>query len=146
MTAALVLDLPARFESLARLQPLRSLHFLYIVMFVVMGGFLAEYVLKDRVWRWLLLLIPLSLGMFMGQRALFPASAHVEWPGRAPKNPWAQAFVWIRQDTPVNAMFALDPENFAAGRKKGHAWAQAQKYLGQLRHRVDEVFAVIEHQ
>jgi hypothetical protein len=113
LMAALVLDLPARFESLARLQPLRSLHFLYIVMFVVMGGLLGEYVLKDRVWRWLLLFIPLSLGMFMGQRALFPASAHVEWPGVAPKNPWAQAFVWVRQNTPVNAMFALDPEYMA---------------------------------
>ena len=110
LMAALVLDLPARFESLARLQPLRSLHFLYIVMFVVMGGLLGEYVLKDRVWRWLLLFIPLSLGMFVGQRALFPASAHVEWPGVTPKNAWAQAFVWARQNTPVNAMFALDPE------------------------------------
>ncbi len=110
LVAALVVDLPARFEALARLQPLRSLHFLYIVMFVVMGGFLAEYVLKDRVWRWLLLFVPLSLGMFIGQRALFPASAHVEWPGVAPKNPWAQAFVWVRQNTPVNAIFTLDPE------------------------------------
>jgi hypothetical protein len=113
LMAALVLDLPARFESLARLQPLRSLHFLYIVMFVVIGGLLGEYVLKDRVWRWLLLFIPLSLGMFMGQRALFPASAHVEWPGAEPKNPWAQAFVWVRQNTPVNATFALDPEYMA---------------------------------
>jgi hypothetical protein len=110
LVAALVVDLPARFEALARLQPLRSLHFLYIVMFVVMGGFLGEYVLKDRVWRWLLLFAPLSLGMFMAQRALFPASAQVEWPGAAPKNPWAQAFVWIRQNKPVNATFALDPE------------------------------------
>ncbi len=110
LVAALVVDLPARFEALARLQPLRSLHFLYIVMFVVMGGFLGEYVLKDRVWRWLLLFAPLSLGMFMAQRALFPASAQVEWPGAAPKNPWAQAFVWIRQNTPVNATFAIDPE------------------------------------
>jgi hypothetical protein len=110
LVAALVVDLPARFEALARLQPLRSLHFLYIVMFVVMGGLLAEYVLKDRAWRWLLLFVPLSLGMFLGQRALFPASAQVEWPGVAPKNPWAQAFVWIRRNTPVDAVFALDPE------------------------------------
>jgi hypothetical protein len=110
LVAALVVDLPARFEALARLQPLRSLHFLYIMMFVVMGGFLGEYVLKDRAWRWLLLFAPLTLGMFLGQRALFSASAHVEWPGAAAKNPWAQAFVWIRQNTPVNAVFALDPE------------------------------------
>ena len=109
LVAALVVDLPARFEALARLQPLRSLHFLYIVMFVMMGGFLGEYVLGNRWWRWLLLFVPLSVGMFLAQRALFPASAHVEWPGAAPKNPWEQAFVWIRQNTPVEAVFALDP-------------------------------------
>jgi hypothetical protein len=108
--AALVVDLPARFEALARLQPLRSLHFLYIVMFVVIGGFLGEFVLKNSVWRWLLLFVPLSFGMFAAQRALFPASAHVEWPGTAPKNSWEQAFVWVQRNTPVDAVFALDPE------------------------------------
>jgi hypothetical protein len=108
-SAALVVDLPARFESLARLQPLRSLHLLYMLMFVIVGGFLGEYVLKNRVWRWLALFVPLGLGMFLAQRALFPASAHIEWPGSAPKNPWAQAFVWVRDNTPVDAVFALDP-------------------------------------
>ncbi|HWY22901.1 MAG TPA: DUF6798 domain-containing protein [Candidatus Acidoferrum sp.] len=107
---SLVVDLPARFEALARLQPLRSLHLLYIVLFLVIGGFLGEYILRDRIWRWLLLFVPLSLGMFMAQRALFPASAHVERPGAAPRNPWAQAFVWIRENTPEDAVFALDPE------------------------------------
>ena len=38
LVIALVVDLPARFEVLARLQPLRCLHLLYIVLFVVMGG------------------------------------------------------------------------------------------------------------
>lgn len=107
--AALVLDLPERFESLARLQPLRSLHLLYIVMFVLMGGLLGELLLKNRVWRWLVLFVPLSFGMYTAQRALFPGSATVEWPGRAPKNPWAQAFVWARQNTPIDAVFAMDP-------------------------------------
>ncbi len=109
-SAALVVDLPARFESLARLQPLRSLHLLYMLLFLIMGGFLGEYVLKNRVWRWLALFVPLSAGMFVAQRALFPASAHIEWPGAAPKNEWAQAFVWVRQNTPVDAVFALDPD------------------------------------
>jgi hypothetical protein len=109
LVGAVVVDLPARFEALARLQPLRSLHFLYIVMFVMIGGFLGEYVLRDRVWRWLVLFVPLAAGMFLAQRSLFPASAHVEWPGVAPRNPWAQAFVWIRQNTPTDAVFALDP-------------------------------------
>jgi hypothetical protein len=110
LVGALVVDLPARFESLARLQPLRSLHLLYIVLFVLLGGFLGEYVLKNHVWRWLLLFVPLSIGMFLGQRSLFPASAQVEWPGVTSRNPWAQAFVWIRQNTPTDAVFALDPE------------------------------------
>jgi hypothetical protein len=108
-SAALVVDLPARFESLARLQPLRSLHLLYILMFLIMGGLLGEYVLKNRMWRWVALFLPLGIGMFVAQRALFPASAHIEWPGRAPKNPWAQAFAWVRDNTPVDAVFALDP-------------------------------------
>jgi hypothetical protein len=107
---AMAFDLPARFEALARIQPLRSLHFEYIVMFVMLGGFIGEYVLRDRVWRWLALFAPLAVGMFLAQRSLFPASAQVEWPGGAPRNPWAQAFDWVRQSTPVDAVFALDPE------------------------------------
>jgi len=47
--------------------------------------------------------------MFVAQRALFPASASMEWPGRSPKNPWAQAFVWARQNTAIDAVFAIDP-------------------------------------
>jgi hypothetical protein len=107
--AALVVDFPARFESLARLQPLRSLHLLYILMFLFVGGFLGEYLLKNRVWRWLALFVPLNVGMLVAQLSLFPASAHIEWPGSTPKNQWAQAFTWIRANTPVNAWFALDP-------------------------------------
>ena len=108
--AALVVDLPERFESLARLQPLRSLHLLYILLFLIMGGLLGEFVLKNRAWRWLALFVPLGVGMFVAQRDLFPASAHIEWPGVAPKNEWAQAFVWVRDNTPVDAVFALDPD------------------------------------
>ena len=107
---ALVVDLPPSFESLARIQPLRSLHLLYMFLFVCVGGFLAEYVLKDRAWRWLVLFIPLCIGMFEAQRSLFSASQHIEWPGRAPKNPWAQAFVWIQENTPTAAVFAIDPD------------------------------------
>jgi hypothetical protein len=106
---ALILDLPPQFESLARLQPLRSLHLLYMFLFVCMGGFLGEYVLKDRAWRWLALFVPLSIGMFAAQRSVFASSAHVEWPGLPAKNPWAQAFFWIRENTPIDAVFALDP-------------------------------------
>jgi len=108
-SAALIVDFPARFESLARLQPLRSLHLLYMLMFLIIGGLLGEFVLKNRIWRWLVLFVPLGAGMFVAQRALFPASAHIEWPGAGATNPWAQAFVWARDHTLVDAVFALDP-------------------------------------
>jgi hypothetical protein len=110
LLVALVLDIPARFESLARIQPLRSLLLLYVFMFICIGGLVGEYVLRGRVWRWLVLFVPLSIGMFAAQRALFPASAHLELPGRAAKNPWAQAFYWIRENTPLDALFAIDPK------------------------------------
>jgi hypothetical protein len=47
--------------------------------------------------------------MFWWQLTLFPASAHVEWPGTTPKNPWVQAFEWVRTNTPPDAIFTLDP-------------------------------------
>jgi len=109
LLAGVVLSISARFESLARLQPMRSLYLLYVLLFLFAGGLLGEYVLKNRTWRWAALFVPLCTGMFLWQRDLFPASAHVEWPGAAPKNQWVQAFDWIRTNTPRDAVFALDP-------------------------------------
>lgn len=107
--AALIVSLPKRFELLARVQPLRSLHLLYMLLIIIGGGFIAEYILKNRAWRWIALFAPLCAGMFFAQRALFPASAHIEWPWAAPKNSWYQAFLWIRQNTPPDAVFAINP-------------------------------------
>jgi hypothetical protein len=109
LLASVVVSIPARFESLARLQPMRSLYLLYVLFFLFAGGLLGEYVLKNRVWRWVVLFVPLCAGMSLVQRGLFPASAHVEWPGVAPRNLWVQAFAWIRTNTPRDAIFALDP-------------------------------------
>jgi hypothetical protein len=106
---SLVVDLPARFEALARIQPMRSLHLLYIFLFVSIGGFMGEFVLKRSAWRWLVLFVPMGIGMFVAQRQLFPSTAHIELPGHEPRNPWEQAFTWIRENTPTDAIFALDP-------------------------------------
>jgi hypothetical protein len=108
--ASLVLSVP-RFEALARLQPLRCFALGYMVLMVAGGGLLGQHLLKDRAWRWLVLFVPLSLGMHWAQRQLFPASAHIEFPGVAARNPWAQAFDWIRDNTPTDALFALDPQH-----------------------------------
>jgi hypothetical protein len=109
LLAGVVLSIPARFESLARLQPMRSLYLLYVLFFLFAGGLSGQYVLKNRIWRWAVLFVPLCAGMYLAQRALFPASAHVEWPGASPKNQWVLAFEWIRSNTPRNAIFAVDP-------------------------------------
>jgi hypothetical protein len=110
LAAALVISVPARFEALARLQPMRSLYLVYVIMLVITGGVLAEFALKERLWRWLALFIPLGAGMFISQRMLFPADSHVEWPWAQAKNQWVQAFLWIRDNTPKDSIFALDPE------------------------------------
>jgi len=108
--AAMVISVPARFEALARLQPMRSLYLVYVIMLVTAGGVLAEFVLKNRRWRWMALFVPLGAGMFISERMLFPADAHVEWPWAQAKNPWVQGFEWIRENTPKDSIFALDPE------------------------------------
>ena len=110
LPAALILSIPPRFEALARVQPMRCLYLLYIIMFLIAAGLLSECLLKGRMWVWIVVLVPLSLGMFVAQRKLFPASAHLEWPGLPPKNPWTEAFLWVRNHTPANAIFALNPD------------------------------------
>lgn len=109
LPAGVVLSVSARFESLARFQPMRSLYLLYVLFVLFAGGLLGQFVLKNRAWRWAALFVPLCGGMFIAQRALFPASAHIEWPGASPKNQWVQAFEWIQSNTPRDAIFALDP-------------------------------------
>jgi len=113
LAAAIALGIPARFEALTRLQPLRCLALCYMVLVVVGGGLLGQYFLQrqSNFWRWLALFVPLSLGMCFAQRQVFPASAHIEWPWAQPRNQWAQAFEWIRGNTPVDALFALDPRH-----------------------------------
>jgi hypothetical protein len=107
--AAIGLGIPARFEALTRLQPLRCLALCYMVLVVVGGGLLGQYLLQRQVWRWLVLFVPFSCGMYFAQRQVFPASQHIEWPWAQPRNQWAQAFEWIRGNAPVDALFALNP-------------------------------------
>jgi len=39
----------------------------------------------------------------------YPASPHIEWPGTESRNQWVRAFQWVRENTPRDAYFALDP-------------------------------------
>jgi hypothetical protein len=114
LAVALVLMLPPQLERLRPFEPMRFLHLVYLLMFLIAGGLVGQHVLGKHVYRWLLLFIPLSAGMFYAQRQMYPSTAHLELPGRAPSNDWLRAFAWIRektprQNTPIDALFALDP-------------------------------------
>ena len=89
---------------------MRFLHLVYFFMTLMGGCLLGKYLLKASVWRWAVFLVVINGGMFLSQRMLFSSSEHLELPGRATANPWLQAFAWIRQNTPTDAYFALDPE------------------------------------
>ena len=105
----LVIMLPPQLERLRPFEPMRYLHLLYVIFFLIAGGLLGRYVLGRHIYRWALLFVPLSAGMFYAQRQMYPATAHLEFPGVAPENAWLQAFTWIQQNTPVDSLFALDP-------------------------------------
>jgi len=105
----LVIMFPPSLERLRPLEPMRYLHLLYLLFFLIFGGLIGRYVLDRRFYRWLLLFLPLSAVMFYTQRQMYPASSHLELPGAAPRNAWLQVFAWIRQNTPVDSLFALDP-------------------------------------
>ncbi|HTW78871.1 MAG TPA: DUF6798 domain-containing protein [Terracidiphilus sp.] len=111
---ALVMLPPVGWLRMTPLQPMRYLHLVYVAMALVGGGLLGHFVLKKSVWRWVVCLALLNAGMLVSQEAQFPASRHLELPGVAPNdgwpcNDWIEAFDWIRQNTPTDAYFALDP-------------------------------------
>jgi len=108
-TAGLLIMLPSSLERLRPFEPMRYLHLLYLLFFLVAGGLMGRYVFDRRVYRWLLFFLPLGAGMFYAQRQMYPASAHLELPNAAPQNDWVRAFAWIRQNTPVDSLFALNP-------------------------------------
>ncbi len=103
-------------------EPMRVLHLVYVALIVVGGGLLGRHILNTRAWRWALLFVPLAGGMWYAQRAQFPASAHIDWPGRLPANPWVEAFDWIRLHTPRDALIALDPRHMELDGNDAHGF------------------------
>ena len=105
----LALMLPASLERIRPFEPMRYLHLLYIFFFLIVGGLLGQYVIRRRVYRWVLLFLPLSAGMYYAQRQMYPATPHLELPFVRSHNGWMNAFAWIRKNTPIDGIFAVDP-------------------------------------
>ncbi len=119
--AMIVASTPA-LVRLTPMQPMRFLHLIYVFLALIGGGFLGEYLLKARVWRWALFLLATNGGMFAAQRQLFPGSEHLELPGRPTANPWLQAFAWIREKTPTDAYFAVGARYMSAPGEDYHSF------------------------
>ncbi|MGH9590104.1 MAG: hypothetical protein ACRD25_06895, partial [Terracidiphilus sp.] len=111
---ALVLLTPRSLIRLSSMQPMRYLQIIYCFLALFAGCLIARYLLQRRVWRWAIFLLAINGGMLSAQEAELPASPHFEMPWTKPATPWLQAFAWIRQNTPANAYFALDPYYLAA--------------------------------
>ena len=107
---AMILLAPSALIRVTPLQPMRYLHLEYVFLVLIGGCLLGRHVLQGSFWRWAVFLMAVNGGMLLSQRLMFPDSLHLELPGRTSANPWLQAFAWIRQNTPADAYFALDPE------------------------------------
>jgi len=106
----------------ARMQPLRAFLLIYAVMTLLLGATLTQIALEARqrlqstparttlATLPVVILLALSATMFYVQRQTFPASEHLElpWLAQHNPNPWVQAFLWCRDNTPPDALFALD--------------------------------------
>jgi hypothetical protein len=128
---ALALTLPPQWTRAAALQPMRWMQLFYLFFFVIAGGFIGEYVLAEKPARWLLLFVPLFGGMFYVQRQVFPASPHLEIAfGLEDKNDWTRAFAWVRDNTPQQAYFALNPKYLDLPGEDNHGFrALAQRSM-----------------
>jgi hypothetical protein len=126
-TAATVAILFARPNAathlIARMQPLREFQIVYLIMVLALGAKLGEILgdplLRRSAWRWCAAILLLATPMLTAARATYPNSPHLELPGVATPNPnpWLQAFLWIRDNTPADALFALDADYINAPRE-----------------------------
>jgi hypothetical protein len=122
MAVAMIMLAPAALIRLTPLQPMRFLHLVYVFMALLCGCLLGKYLLKASIWRWAVFLVVINAGMFISQRLQYSGSEHLELPGRSSANPWLQAFSWIRENTPTNAYFALDPKYMAESGEDYHSF------------------------
>lgn len=94
---------------LVPLQVLRSFQLIYLLGVILLGGWMGT--LRPRSG-----FVPAAilgfvfLLMFGVQRVTWRASGLLELPDTQPENPWQQAFLWIRANTPGNAVFAFNPQ------------------------------------
>jgi len=134
IVAMILLGIPAlvRFTPM---QPMRFLQLIYCFMTMIGGSLLGSYLLKKRTWAWAIYLVVIFGSMFAVQRQAYASSEQFELPGRESANPWVEAFAWVRQNTPTDAYFALDPRYLDAPHEDFHSF----RALAERSHLADRV-------
>ena len=94
---------------LARLQMLRAYQLIYLVGIVMAGGWLGKIALGKLRFLLLTPIVPMA-AMYFAQRAEYAQSLHIETPWSVEANPWHQAFLWVKSNTPPDALFAANPD------------------------------------
>jgi hypothetical protein len=105
----ILISVVPQLERLVPAEPMRTLHLVNLMVVLLGMGLLGQHVLRRKPLRWIGVFLPLCAIMLYAQIQIHPASAHIDWPGRSSQNRWVQAFDWVRQNTPRDARFALDP-------------------------------------
>ena len=122
LAIAMAIQAPAAFARLMTLQPMRFLQLVYIFMALVGGGLLGQFVLEAKIWRWTAYLLLINGSMFLVQWKCIDEGTHLELPTTAITNPWLQAFAWVKENTPTDAYFALDPRYLAVPGEGFHSF------------------------
>jgi hypothetical protein len=112
IVVALIFSSSHAFDMFARTQPLRTFHLITVVFILLLGGVIGEYAARNRPWVVVAIVVPLAAGIYWVQHETYPNSPHIEWPSRTSPNSWVNALLWIRNNTPDNAVFAVDSRYF----------------------------------
>lgn len=105
------------FDMFARVQPLRCFHLITLVFLIFLGGVVGEYAVgirrKLRMFLMPALCLCLAVLMFAVERNIYPDSPHIEWPWmKTSSNAWVNTLLWVRSNTPHDAVFAVDSRYF----------------------------------
>ena len=113
--AAAIISSTHELDMFARLQPLRCFHLITLIFILFLGGVIGEYFAKGRLWVIPALCVPLAVGMYIVAWRTYSYSPHIEFPGHTTSpNAWVNALLWIRRNTPTDAVFAVDSRYFKA--------------------------------
>jgi hypothetical protein len=115
--AAAVISSSHLFDMFARVQPLRCFHLVTLVFLVFLGGLVGEYAgrIRGRIGAFIVPVLCLGVAtlMFAVERNIYPETPHIEWPSmKTSSNAWVDTLLWVRANTPHNAVFAVDSRYF----------------------------------